>query len=308
MNKLTKTLVGFALLGLLFVFSCKDKNAEKTDSILEGKATIYVDESILPIVEDQEAVFETQYKGKLSLVPKSENEIINSLLSDTAKIAILTRSPTDKELKSLKSKKGITPRITPFATDAVAFIKNKTAKDSLVVLQDVIDFLNGKTVSSIKGLVFDNANSSTVRFLSEISKSAIINQKNVFSLKTNEEVIKYVAENNGMVGVIGMNWIFQPPLDLQEDVDKLYVLGVKGIGKSDYAFPTQDNLAAGKYPLARHLYIVNCQGYSGLGMGFASFLGGERGQRIILKSGLVPERTPSRKIVTRSTIIKTKNK
>jgi phosphate transport system substrate-binding protein len=136
---------------------------------------------------------------------------------------------------------------------------------------------------------------------------AVANQKNIFSFKTNEEVIKYVAENSGMIGVIGMNWIFQPPLDLQEVVDKVNVMGVKGKNSNEYVFPTQDNLAQGKYPLARRLYIINCQGYTGLGMGFASFLGGERGQRIILKSGLVPERVPSRKIIIRNKITKDKN-
>jgi phosphate transport system substrate-binding protein len=42
-------------------------------------------------------------------------------------------------------------------------------------------------------------------------------------------------------------------------------------------------------------------------MGFGSFLSGERGQRIILKSGLLPERTPGRKILIRNTITKNKN-
>lgn len=306
MNKITKTITGFLLLTLLFVFSCQEKADSKTDTILEGKATIYVDESVLPIIEDQEAVFETQYNAKLHLVAQSENEILNSLLNDSAKIAVLTRTLSTKEIKVLESKK-ITPRITPFATDAVAFIKSKTANDTIVVLQDIIDFISGKPVPNIKGLVFDNPNSSTVRFMSEIAGMKIDKQKNVFSFKTNEEVIKYVAENNGMIGVIGMNWIFQPPLDLQKVVDQVNVLGVKGKDSNEYVFPTQDNLAQGKYPLARHLYIVNCQGYSGLGMGFASFLGGERGQRIILKSGLVPERVPPRKIVIRNNITKDKN-
>lgn len=306
MNKLTKTLIGFALLTLLFVFSCQ-KKSEVIDTITEGKATIYVDESILPIVEDETAVFEAEYDAKLHLVSKSENEIINDLFNDKARIVILTRTLSVKELKAYQSKK-ITPKITPFATDAVAFIKSKTTNDTLIKLQDVIDFVNGKAVPNIKGLVFDNANSSTARYISEILGVSVNNQKNVFSFKTNEEVLKYVAKNKGMVGVIGMNWIFQPPLDLQETVDNVNVLGVKGLNKSEYIFPTQDNLAQGKYPLARRLYIVNCQGYSGLGMGFASFLGGERGQRIILKSGLVPERVPTRKIRIRDTISKDKIK
>lgn len=305
MNKLTKTLIGFVLLTLLLVFSCQKKH-ENSDTILEGKATVYVDESLVPIIEDEEAVFETEYNAKLHLVPKSETEIVNALLNDTAKIAVLARTLSKRELNAFSAKK-ITPRITPFATDAVAFIRNRTTNDSLIALQDVIDFLKGKSVLTISGLVFDNANSSTVRYLSEVSGVKIENQQNIFSLKTNEDVIKYVADNKGMVGVIGINWIFQPPLDLEDLVKKVNVLAVKDINKSEYFFPTQDNLAIGNYPLARHLYIVNCQGYSGLGMGFGSFLSGERGQRIILKSGLLPERTPGRKILIRNTITKNKN-
>ena len=306
MNKFTKTLVGIILLTLLFVFSCQQKNNKVQDTIIEGKATFYVDESILPIVEDEVAVFETEYNAKLHLVSKSESEVVNDLFNDTAKVAILTRTLSAKELKAFQSKK-ITPRITPFATDAIAFIKNKATNDTLIALQDVIDFVQGKAIPNIKGLVFDNANSSTARYISEVSGVSVNNQKNIFSFKTNEEVIKYVAKNIGMVGVIGMNWIFQPPLELQQDIDKVNVLGVKNKNDSEYFFPTQDNLAQGKYPLARRLYIINCQGYSGLGMGFASYLSGERGQRIILKSGLVPDRIPTRKIRIRNTITKDKN-
>ncbi|MGL2964968.1 PstS family phosphate ABC transporter substrate-binding protein [Flavobacterium sp. XGLA_31] len=305
MKKITKTVIGFLLLMLLFFFSCQKKNNESLDTIIEGKATLYIDESILPIVEDEQAVFETQYNAKLHLVAKSENEVLNSMLNDTAKIAVLTRNLSAKELKAFQSKK-INPRITPFATDAIALVRNKSVNDTLISVQNIIDFLNGKEVQGIKGLVFDNANSSTVRYMSDLTGLKIENQKNIFSLKTNQEVIKYVAANNGMVGVIGMNWIYQPPLDLEEDVNKVAVLAVKGMKSQEYVAPTQDNLASEKYPLARHLYIINCQGYSGLGMGFASFLAGERGQRIILKSGLVPERMPSRKIVIRNSITKEK--
>jgi phosphate transport system substrate-binding protein len=290
---------------LLFVFACKEKTANSDETILKGKATIYVDESVFPIIEDEEAVFETQYEARLHLVPKSEAEVVNSLLNDTAKIAVLTRELSDKEIKAFHSKK-IFPKTTPFATDAIAFVRNKSVNDTLISLQDVIDFMKGKEISSVKGLVFDNANSSIAHQISAMAGVTISNQKNIFSFNTNSEVIKYVAENKGMVGVIGMNWIFQPPLEMQEQVEKLSVLSVKGINRKNFVYPSQDNLAMGEYPLARHLYIVNCQGYSGLGMGFASFLGGERGQRIILKSGLVPERIPTRKIVIKNSSTKDK--
>ena len=83
---------------------------------------------------------------------------------------------------------------------------------------------------------------------------------------------------------------------------KVNVLSVKGVSGKNYYAPTQNNIAEGKYPLARDLYIINGQGYSGLGMGFASFVAGDIGQRIILKSGLLPVRVPGRKIIIRNKI------
>ncbi len=62
-------------------------------------------------------------------------------------------------------KKKIKPRITKFAIDAIALIGNKNNKDTLIALQEVIDFMQGKTNTKIKGLVFDNPNSSTVRYM-----------------------------------------------------------------------------------------------------------------------------------------------
>ena len=302
MSKLIKTIIGFLLIGLLFVFSCQKKETNK-ETMLKGKATIYVDESLIPIIEDEVAVFENQYDAKFHLVGKSETEVLNGLLKDTAKIAILTRRLSDDELKVFQTKK-INPKTTAFATDAIAFIRNKKSNDTLIALQDVIDFMQGKKVNAIKGLVFDNPNSSTVSYLNKISGTKIINQKNIFSFKTNNDVIKYVAENEGMIGIVGINWLFQPSIIMQETVDKVNLLSVKSLKSNEYIYPSQDNLAAGKYPLARDLYLVNCQGFVGLGMGFASFLTEDRGQRIILKSGLVPIKFPTRKLVIRKGITK----
>ena len=121
MTKLLKTLSGLAIVLLLFVFACQDKNKE---TIIRGKASLFVDESIFPIVEDQQAVFETEYDAKLKLITKSENEIINSLMNDTVKIAVLPRKLSNNELKAFVAKK-INPKMTHFATDAVVFIRNK---------------------------------------------------------------------------------------------------------------------------------------------------------------------------------------
>ena len=66
--------------------------------------------------------------------------------------------------------------------------------------------------------------------------------------------------------------------------------------------PYQAYLQLKKYPLARMLYIVSGEARSGLGTGFASWALSEKGQRIVLKAGLLPATMPVRvvQINTRS--------
>ncbi|MDI5895185.1 PstS family phosphate ABC transporter substrate-binding protein [Flavobacterium algoritolerans] len=295
MKNYSKLSLFILFLVAVLVFACNqisDKNAKET--ILKGSTTIYVDETLAPIIEDQVAVFENEYNAKVTLVAKSESETVNSLFKEKAAIAILSRNLSAEELKIFKQRK-INPKITVFATDAVAFISNKSNKDSLVALKDIISFMQGKPVTSIKGLVFDNLNSSTLRYMNSLAGIKAIPEKGVFSFKSNDEVIKYVSENDGMIGVVGVNWLSQPIPAMQKYVDDVTTLSVKGLKGDNYYIPSQNNIAEGKYPLARDLYIINCQGFSGLGMGFASFVAGDVGQRIILKSGLLPVRIPTRK-------------
>jgi phosphate transport system substrate-binding protein len=297
-----KYLKGILLVGAMtmFVVTCKEKRSGET--ILEGSATILTDETLTPIIEDQIAVFESEYNAKITLVPKSEAEVINALLKDSVDIAILSRKLTAEEMSVFERKK-IIPKMTKFATDGIALIRNKKSNDTLVALNDVLDFLRGKSVAGIRGLAFDNPNSSTARYLNELAGVKAVRPEGIFSFHNNEEAIKYISENDGMVGVIGLNWLAQPSPVMQNYMDRISILSVKGKG-GDYYSPTQNNIGEGKYPLARDLFVVNCQGFSGLGMGFASFVAGERGQRIILKSGLLPAKIPGRKIVIRNSINK----
>ena len=301
MRKINKILV-LVFIGSLFVMcNQKDKKDINKESILKGKATFLVDETLTPIIEDQVAVFESDYPAKITIVSKSETEIVNSLFNNKSVVAILTRNLTIDENKIFQQKK-IIPKITKFATDAIAFISNKNNKDTLIELKSIVEFMQGKPNEKIKGLVFDNPNSSTVRYMDGIAGINKIPAKGVYSFKTNEEVIKFVAHNDGMIGVVGVNWLMQPKPSMNEFVNKLNVLSVKGLTSNEYYAPTQNNIAENKYSLARDLFIIDAQGYSGLGMGFASFVAGDIGQRIILKSGLLPVRIPGRKMNIRKEI------
>lgn len=302
MLKHSKIIVTIVFVFLFAMCNQKSKtDANNQDTILKGSLEMGVDETVKPIVEDQIAVFEATYDAKISIRSQSEAELINDLLNQKTKVVITARNLTADELERFKNK-NIIPRITPFAVDGIAFITNKSSNDTLISVQSVIDFMKGKDGASIKGLVFDNPNSSTVRYIKELSGIAEIPEENVFSFKTNEEVMKFVAENDGMIGVVGVNWLSQPSESSKKLIEKIHVLSVKGLQGEEYFSPSQNDIAEMKYPLARDLYIINCQGYAGLGMGFASFIAGDIGQRIVLKSGLYPVKTPGRKLQIRSQI------
>lgn len=290
----------------LAVFSCKGDKAGQgnSETLTSGKTTILVDNTVQPIVEDVLAVFHSVYdRAHVTQVNMTENELVNALLKDSASVVVLPRLLTEEENTHFKKRK-ITPQITAFASDAIAFITNKSVKDTVIDLEEVLKILKGNASDKVQKLVFDNPNSSTVQYLLKEAGVKQVPAQNVYSLKTNEEVIKYVHDTPGAVGIVGVNWLSQPTPSLAGIVSDITVLAVDNVktdkGKKKYYKPSQSNIATGSYPLIRKLYVLNYSGKDGLGMGFATYIGAFEGQRIILKSGLLPVEIPTREIEVRN--------
>lgn len=286
------------VLFLIAFASCQTEQAEK-ESYTSGREQILVDESFAPIIEDQAFLFQSTYpKAKLDLVLKSEVELLNLFLSDSIQVAIISRLLEEDERKYFESK-NIKIRVNRFAIDGIALISHNSSKYVNVDVLDIIKILKGEP-SALQSLVFDNANSSTVRYFKELASIDKLPSTGIYALKSNADVIKYVNDNPGSIGVVGVNWMVQPPVELESIVGDLKILGVKNVagqaGSDAYYKPNQNDIALGMYPLIRSLYVVNCEGGAGLGTGFSSFIAGERGQRIVLKSGLLPDSIPSREI------------
>lgn len=287
---------------IFFIDSCADKKVKENEI-----ATFYVDETVMPMLDDQLAVFHSERAEKINLVPKTEGAILDLLKNDSTKLVVMSRVLSKREEK-IFTDKGIIPRITQIAIDGVALIANNKAKDTVIDLQNVIDFMNGEQVAAIKGLVFDNASSSTIDLLSKKASVTKVDGKNIFALKSNNDVIKYISENDGYIGVVGVNWMTQPMPDMLNSTNNVRVLAVKNVksepNSSEYYKPSQSNLAEGLYPLSRKIYMLNYEGSVGLGMGFATFVAGDVGQRVVLKSGLAPVRLALREVKVRKDIEK----
>lgn len=281
----------------LFIFACKQDKDKQT--MLSGDAKIYVDKSIFPITEDLANVFQNTYtQAEIRLIALEENQLINKIIQDSVNLFVLPRLLTSQEEKVFTDKQ-ITPRITRFGIDAVAFIVNKNTNDSVVSLKAIENDLK-KVEQLQKILVFDNPNSSTTNTLFRYFNLEVNQDSKLYSKESAEELIKFVASNQDCIGVVSLNWLTQAPLALDKFVKEIRVLGVTDIAEqgnyNQAIFPIQSNLANKQYPLTRELFLLNYQGTSGLGMGFASFIASDVGQKIMLTSGLAPMEVNQMKI------------
>jgi len=307
--KYTYALISAAIIGSGMFFSCKNETSPQKEEVGEettiaGNLNLQVDATVQPIVEDVLAVFKSVYPKALILqVNRSESDIVNSMMRDSSAVVVLARELEANEQAHF-DKLNIKPRITHFATDALALITGKTATDTVVNLEDVYKVMRGEEAATVKKLVFDNPNSSALQMLMKNAGVTKIPANAVYSLNNTQEVIKFVIQNPGTIGVVGVNWLVQPPQEIEQDIANLTVLGVDNVkikkGPKKYFKPSQSNIATGSYPLTRKLYLLNYQGRQGLGMGFANYLNAREGQRIILKSGLLPVEIPAREIEVRN--------
>ena len=209
-------LIGIVLLAVLS--ACRSKSDGPTDTYSSGVISIAADESFEPIIQEEIDVFESLYP-LAGIVPRytTEVEAINLLLKDSVRLSIATRTLTEEEMNSFHSRKFF-PREIKLATDGLALIVNRGNPDSLLSVRDFSRILTGEAKnwkeinpnSPLKSIqvVFDNKNSSTVRYtMDSICDGKPLATDNVSALKTNQQVIKYVAENPGAMGVIGVNWL-----------------------------------------------------------------------------------------------------
>jgi|SRR5690606_23531053 ABC-type phosphate transport system, periplasmic component len=291
--------------GVVWLTSCnRGEQSRREQTIVSGTVAVMADETLMPVMEEEVAVFEHLYdRTDVNLSFGHENQIVGKLLNREVEVVVLTRPLTEKEHKFFEARQ-FEPRVYRFATDAVALVVSRETADSTIAVDDMEQALKGgKLPEPFSRLVFDNANSSTIRFLREIAGVDSLPTEGVYALKSNLDVLRYVSETPNTIGVVGLSWLARPDGETREFIAGLKVMAVRGKAGgpagSGYFKPTQSNLADSLYALSRPVYIVNAEPKKSLGMGFAAFLTGESGQRVILKAGLLPDSLPPREIIIR---------
>lgn len=302
-------LSGLLLLTVIFFGGCGNRNLlQETDTPTTGRIRVGIDDSYKLMMQAQIYTFETFYmNAKIDTLFGSEADIFNAFLQDSVPLIITCRDLTSEEVEFLKQNQ-IIPTTTLVAYDAIAFILNRENPDSNLYFEHIRDIFNGKITdwsqinpSSRLGevkMVFDNYKSANPRYFREKFNLDKL-PASCYALNSNEEVLGFVERNRNAIGVISVNWISDPEDSVSNRFLSLVtVAGISNEGNADpnanFYQPYQAYVAQGDYPFSRKVYCINRQTYSGLGYGFSAFIAGEKGQLILLRSGLVPATMPVR--------------
>ena len=296
--------VGLTLSVCLFSSCNNKKNKDgRTDTYSSGAISFVSDESFSPIIEEERTVFQFDYpQAKVTPVYTNESDAINRLLDGKAWLAFAARDFKASELQNLQAR-NFRPVSIKVAYDALAFIVNKASSDTIISVQDIRNVMSGKATkwsdisngasSGTITVVFDNAKSSTVHFVEDsILGGKPITNPNVAAVNKTAEVIKYVEENPGAIGVIGNNWLNDKHdstnLTFNKNIRVMRVSKVHPATPASSRLPYQYYIYNGEYPLVRTIYALLNDPRRGLPWGFAHFIEGPKGQRIVMKAGLLP--------------------
>ncbi len=319
MNKtgdIMTALAGLLLItALLALSACKNKGtASLKETTTIGNIRIGADESFQPIIDAEVDTFTALYSyAKIKTIYMPENELVAYFLNDSVKVIVSSWTPSEEQRKILLDMLTVV-RTTVVAYDALALVLNKSNADSLLTYEIVKQIFTGKITDWKQinpksklgpiNIVFDNIRSGNIRYFRDIFDLPEKPFPNFFAVNSNPEVISYVSGSPGAIGIVSVNWVSDTDdpatLNMLNQI-KVAAVSMAYLDESTFYMPVQGSIYDKTYPFTREVVVNSRESFAGLGSGFMSFVAGEKGQRIILKSGLVPATMPIR-------IIQVKNK
>lgn len=288
-------------------YGCTNGKKEPTDTPTSGDVNIVVDESFQQLFDTEIYTFQSLYQNaRVHANYLPESEAIQRLINDSCKVVVMCRDLTSNERKHFEQA-NIFPISTKIAEDAIAFVVNNENTDTTMTVEKMKSILlghdslwnqiNKQTQLGKINIVFDNNGSANTSYIQDTILQGKPFSKNSFAVKSNPEVIDYVSKNKNAIGVLSVNWISDSDDTLTVHfLKKIKVLALAKDSSSKAVKPYQAYIKTKDYPFTRGVYMINRQTRAGLGMGFVSFVAGEKGQIMILKAGLIPAIAPVRLI------------
>jgi phosphate transport system substrate-binding protein len=218
-----------------------------------------------------------------------EKKLYDYIRTDQVDLIFRSYLLTDKEQQDIDTRK-LNPKINLFWSDGLALVAAKSFSKDSIREEELMAVLTKH--SDMFHIILDNSNTSTYELI--FDRYAVDRrQVNAFAAGAEDSVISAVRERSDYIGLIGSAYFTVKRESLPKGVK---LIGLIPQGKNKAEYPFQDQLYTKVYPLVRQIYGINVGARDSSSSAFASFIMSERGQRIILKSGLLPAKIPSRTV------------
>ncbi|MFM7709627.1 MAG: substrate-binding domain-containing protein [Ferruginibacter sp.] len=274
------------LIGLLVSCSSESASDKVTDTPVNGRIAISVDESFQPVIDQQIRMYEASYPGTTIQVQyKSEADCLQDLLKrDSVRLVIVSRLLHENEQAFLKSKLGYSPASAVLAFDGIALVQHPSDQDTMFSLERLQSELSGRAKATHTYLMDGYNATSTVSYIRDsVMRGLAFDSSAVRALKNTKEVLEYVATHPGSLGFVGLGWIGDRNDTAQTAMLnrlKFGYLQCEQCPGRPFFQPLTENFNGGCYQFTRKLCFILKENHTGLGTGFTSFLRYERGQLI----------------------------
>ncbi|MDF2457135.1 MAG: phosphate transporter substrate-binding protein PhoT family [Cytophagaceae bacterium] len=290
----TRTIDFLLILGasLLLLSACHQEAPIGKEQVVIPTDTIFVasDSSQKVILTSLIEVYEALNPlRKVIPIFAREKQLYEYIRTDKVDLIFRSYLLTESEKKDIEKRK-LNPKIHPFWTDGLAVIASNGFPKEELTEEELTAVLTNR--STAFHTIVDNSNTSTYDLI--FDKYALDKkQVNAYAAGSEDSVISAVRQHDNYIGLIGSSYF---TVDKEALPKGIKLLGLIPAGKQKAEYPFQDQLYNGVYPLTRQIHGINVGAMDGSGSAFASFVLSERGQRIILKAGLLPAKIPPRTI------------
>ncbi|HMQ76724.1 MAG TPA: substrate-binding domain-containing protein [Flavobacteriales bacterium] len=286
------------LMLLLAACSSGPPDPRHDDSPTFGHVLVLADQDLRPVLEDQRTTFEALYeKARVDVRYLPERQLVQAMLNDSVRAVFGAFLPGADQQAYFRTRQ-LTPHVEAVAVEAIAVLAHPAGPDSLS-LDEIRGILrDGRLGGRPCAALLDDAGSGVARSLVDSLWNGAADQ----ALKVQvahgpQDLVERLRRDSTAIGLLAFSLIS----DLDDPAcrtlrDDLRLVPVHR-GDGPALAPTQGTLKDGRYPLRRPLMMLVTEGKSGLGTGFASFVAGHKGQRILLKKGLAPAHVPARDVM-----------
>ena len=287
-----KHLIWILVAAIPLLPACNRGGVPDKDTATAGIITIAADSSLQYLLDQEVFVFQNHYKYATILTEYYRGEdAYEALRGDSIRLVVGYREATPSDSAWFLNRK-LQPRTNMIGADAMVLICSKMRNDSVCTVSELRKLFTGDSASVARSgqkLIFDHPRSTVARMF--LNKIGIRDGKpnGTFALNSIREVIDYVSADTNAIGVI-------PYISMLSDTSipgsGTKVMAVADSSEADAVLPDVKTIGKRTYPLVLGIYILSKEARSGLGTGFTAFITEDKGQRIILRSGLSPAYMP----------------